>query len=292
MIGFNVRAEACTLQKLHLIGASFTNFGEQERWKMHDGKTGFARYASLEGRVVLVSGGATGIGESIVSHFARQGARVAFLDVQDEAGLKLAEGLAAEGCPKPLYLHCDLVDLDALKGAVDRVLAECGTVDVLVNNAANDQRHAVEEVTPAMWDQLMAINLRAQFFLMQAVAPGMRAARRGSIVNLSSIAWIIPNTNMPVYVAAKAAIVGLTRTMAHELGGDNIRVNAVLPGAIVTERQKRLWYTPELEAMIMDRQALKRSLVPEDVARLILFLAADDSSAITNQSYMIDGGWV
>ena len=292
MIGFNVRAEACTLQKLHLIGASFTNFGEQERWKMHDGKTGFARYASLEGRVVLVSGGATGIGESIVSHFARQGARVAFLDVQDEAGLKLAEGLAAEGCPKPLYLHCDLVDLDALKGAVDRVLAECGTVDVLVNNAANDQRHKVEQVTPEYWDKSIATNLRPQFFMIQAVLPAMRATGRGSIINMSSISWMIPSTGAALYVTAKAAIVGLTRTLAHELGPENIRVNAVLPGAIVTEKQKRLVYTPEYKAEILASQALKRDLVPADVARLVLFLAADDSSAITNQCYIVDGGWV
>lgn len=259
---------------------------------MQDGDTYFARYPSLQDRVVLVTGGATGIGESIVSHFARQGSRVAFLDVQDEPAQKLAEALADEGCPPPFYLHCDLTDLDALKSSVERILTDCGTVDVLVNNAANDHRHTVEEVTPAYWDESMAINLRQQFFMIQALMPSMRAAGRGSIINMSSISWLIPVTGMVLYTSAKAAVVGLTRTMAHELGAANIRVNAVLPGAIVTEKQKRLWYTPELEATIFARQALKRSLMPAEVARLILFLAADDSSAITNQSYVIDGGWI
>lgn len=259
---------------------------------MQDGNRGFARYPSLEGRAVLVTGGATGIGESIVTHFARQGARAAFFDVQDEPARQLVETLTAEGCPAPLYLHCDLTDVGALQSAVGQVIAALGTVDVLVNNAANDQRYAIEAVTPEIWDQSMAVNLRPQFFMMQAVLPAMRKAGRGSIINMSSISWKIPSTGVPVYVAAKAAIVGLTRTMAHELGCDNIRVNAVLPGGIVTEKQKRLWYTPEYKAKILSCQALKRDIMPEDVARLVLFLAADDSSAITNQSYVVDGGWV
>ncbi len=252
----------------------------------------FARYPSLDGRSVLVTGGATGIGESIVSHFARQGSRVAFLDIQDAPAQALIDTLTAEGCPAPLYLHCDLTDVAALQGAVQQAIAALGTVDVLVNNAGNDQRHSIDEVTPAYWDSSLAINLRPQFFTIQAVLPAMRAAGRGSIINMSSISWMIPSTGVPLYVAAKAAIVGLTRTLAHELGPSNIRVNAVLPGAIVTERQRRLWYTPEYKAEILASQAIKRDLLPEDVARLVLFLAADDSSAITNQSYIVDGGWV
>jgi len=252
----------------------------------------FARYPSLKGRAVLITGGATGIGESLVSHFARQGARVAFFDIQDEAAGRLVEGLTTEGCSAPLYIHCDLTDVEALQGAVAQVLAALGTVDVLVNNAANDQRHAIEEVTPAFWDRSIATNLRPQFFMIQAVLPAMRVAGRGSIINMSSISWMIPSTGAPLYMTAKAAIVGLTRTMAHELGRANIRVNAVLPGAIVTERQKRLWYTPEYKAEILASQALKRDIMPEEVARLVLFLAADDSSAMTNQSYVVDGGWV
>jgi NAD(P)-dependent dehydrogenase (short-subunit alcohol dehydrogenase family) len=259
---------------------------------MQDGEMKFARYPSLEGRVVLITGGATGIGESMVAHFARQGARVAFFDIQDEAATRLVDGLAAEGCIAPLYLHCDLTDVAALRNSVERVLAALGTVDVLVNNAANDQRHTIEEVTAEYWDRSMAVNLRPQFFMIQAVLPAMRKARRGSIINMSSIAWMIPSTGVPLYIAAKAAIVGLTRTLAHELGPEGIRVNAVLPGAIATEKQKRLVYTPQYKTEIMASQALKRDIEPEDVARLVLFLAADDSSAITNQSYIVDGGWV
>jgi NAD(P)-dependent dehydrogenase (short-subunit alcohol dehydrogenase family) len=259
---------------------------------MQGGDAGFAHYPSLKDRVVLVTGGATGIGESMVRHFARQGSQVCFLDVQDEPGRVLVSALAGEGCRRPEYIHCDMTDVAALQVAVAEVVAGHGTVDVLVNNAANDQRHSIAEVTPEYWDRSLAVNLRPQFFAMQAVLPAMKAAGRGSIINMSSISWMIPSTGLPLYVAAKAAIVGLTRTMAHELGPAGIRVNAVLPGAIATEKQKRLVYTPEYKAEIMGRQALKRDIVPDDVARLVLFLAADDSSAITNQSYVIDGGWV
>ena len=252
----------------------------------------FAQYPSLKDRTVLITGGATGIGESIVTHFARQGSRVAFLDIDDEPAHALVNSLAAEGCSPPQYLHCDLTDIPALKRAVDTTLAKWGAIDVLVNNAANDQRHSIAEVTPEYFDQSIAINLRPQFFMIQSVLPAMRKAQRGSIINMSSISWMIPTTGASLYVAAKAAIVGLTRTIAHEAGPDGIRVNAVLPGAIVTERQKRLWYTPEYKAEILSSQALKRDILPEDVARLVLFLAADDSSAITNQSYIVDCGWV
>jgi NAD(P)-dependent dehydrogenase (short-subunit alcohol dehydrogenase family) len=167
-----------------------------------------------------------------------------------------------------------------------------GTVDVLVNNAGNDTRHKVAEVTSAYWDQIIALNLKHQFFMAQAVIPSMQKAQRGSIVNMSSIGWAIPSTNQVVYVTSKAAIVGMSRTLAHELGPDNIRVNCVMPGAILTERQQRLWVTEEYKAHILSNQALKRMIYPDEVARLVLFLAADDSSAITNQSYVIDGGWV
>ncbi|MGA2047397.1 MAG: SDR family oxidoreductase [Terracidiphilus sp.] len=259
---------------------------------MLDGNQGFARYPSLQERVVLITGGATGIGESMVAHFARQGSRVAFLDIQDAAAAQLVEALTADGCPKPHYSHCDLTDIAALKNGVEEVTAKWGTIDVLVNNAANDQRHSIEEVTPEYWNESMAVNLRPHFFTIQAALPAMRKAGRGSIINMSSISWMIPSTGVPLYIAAKAAIVGLTRTLAHELGAHNIRVNAVLPGAIATERQKQLWYTPEYKTEIIASQALKRDILPDDVARLVLFLAADDSSAITNQSYIVDGGWV
>jgi NAD(P)-dependent dehydrogenase (short-subunit alcohol dehydrogenase family) len=259
-----------------------------------DGKvnTEFGIYPSLRGRVVVVTGGASGIGERIVEQFALQGAIVAFLDIQEEAGMQLVAKLKAHGATRTHFLSCDLTAISELQSCMQRVLEEYKTVDVLVNNAGNDARHSVEEVTSEYWDRAIAVNLKHQFFAAQAVIPAMKRAGRGSIINLSSISWMIPSTGLPVYVTAKAAIVGLTRTLAHELGTHNIRVNCVLPGAILTERQKQLWFTEAYEKEILSSQALKRMILPEEVARLVLFLAADDSSAITNQSYVIDGGWI
>lgn len=252
----------------------------------------FALYPSLRDVVVLVTGGGSGIGAAIVEQFALQGARVAFLDTAEELSAKLVHNLGSR-CPhSPVFLACNLLDIAALKTAVAQVEARLGPVRVLVNNAASDDRHKFADVTPEYWDERMAVNLRHQFFATQAVAPGMAAAGGGSVINMSSIAWMIPSTGLPAYVTAKAGIVGLTRTLAHELGEANIRVNCVLPGAIMTERQRRLWMTPAYLAEIMKRQSLKRELMPEEVARLVLFLAADDSAGITNQSYVIDGGWV
>ncbi len=252
----------------------------------------FATYPSLRDRVVVVTGGASGIGEAIVEAFAANGARVVFLDILTEAAEQLAVRLTDGNAHAPVFVRCDLTDIASLQAAVESILREFDSVDVLVNNAGNDTRHTIEEVTPEFWDRSIAVNLKQQFFMAQAVIPGMRRAGCGSIVNMSSIAWMIPSTNVPVYVTAKAGIVGMTRTLAHELGRWNIRVNCVLPGAIATERQRRLWLTPEYEAEVLSAQALQRLIEPEEVARLILFLAADDSSAITNQSYVIDGGWV
>lgn len=254
-------------------------------------QSAFAIYPSLRGRVVLITGGASGIGEAFVRAFAQQGARVAFFDVQDGPAHVLCESLR-DAEHAPLYLHCNLTDLAALRGSVDQVLTQYGTVDVLINNAANDARHTLAEVTPESWDASIAVNLKHQFFMAQSVVPAMQRAGGGSILNMSSISWMIPSTGMPLYITAKAAIVGMTRTLAHEFGKDNIRVNCVLPGAILTERQQRLWMTPEYEAEVLGRQALKRHILPEEVARLALFLASGDSAAITNQSYIIDGGWM
>lgn len=252
----------------------------------------YANYPSLRDRTVLITGGASGIGASMVEHFAGQGSRVAFLDVQDEPAIELAQRLERAWRRAPVYFHCDLTNIASLQETVRGASQQLGAIQVLVNNAANDDRHAYEEVTPEYWDQRMAINLRHYFFAIQSVVPAMKAAKAGSIINLSSIGWIIPSVREVAYVTAKAAIVGLTRTMAHELGEWNIRVNAVLPGAVLTDRQRELWWTPEYEAEIMRSQCLKRPLLPEEVAHLLLFLAADDSSAITNQSYIIDAGWV
>lgn len=252
----------------------------------------YAIYPSLRDRVVIVTGGASGIGEAIVEGFVNQRARVAFLDIQTETGHALVARLDPAGEHALTFYPCDLTNTPAMRQVVAKILAAFGTVDVLVNNAGDDTRHTIENVTPASWDQGLAVNLKHQFFMSQAVLPAMRAARRGSIINMSSIGWVIPSTNIPVYVTAKAAIVGMTRTMAHEVGGDNIRVNCVMPGAILTERQRRLWFTDEYRLEVLARQALKRMLKPDEVARVVQFLAADDSSAITNQSYIVDGGWV
>lgn len=255
-------------------------------------ETKAAVYPSLEGRVVLVTGGASGIGEAVVEAFARQRSIVVFLDIQVEAAQALVQRLADAGLEAPRFVSCDVTDCEAMQRVVAEVLQRYGRVDVLVNNAGNDTRHTVESVTPASWDAGMAVNLKHQFFMAQAVAGSMRAARRGSIINMGSIAWVIPSTNLSVYVTAKAAIVGMTKSLAHEFGADEVRVNCVMPGAILTQRQKQLWFTEEYQREILAHQSLKRMIQPEEVARLVLFLAADDSSAITNQSYVIDGGWV
>ena len=251
-----------------------------------------AQYPSLRNRNVLITGGASGIGASAVRHFTQQGARVAFLDVQDDIADRLVSELSETVPISPVYSHCNLLDIAALQKTIIELQSRIGNFQVLVNNAANDDRHNFEDVTPEYWDHRMALNLRHYFFTMQSVIPAMKAAKAGSIINMSSIGWMIPSVREVAYVTAKAAVVGLTRTMAHELGKWNIRVNAVLPGAVLTERQRKLWWTPEYEAEIMANQAIKRPLLPEEVASLLLFLAADDSSAITNQSYVIDAGWV
>ena len=251
-----------------------------------------AVYSSLRGRVVLVTGGASGIGEAIVEAFVRQGSRVLFLDVQDDTARSLIQKGHHPECTPPEYFHCDLTNTSELQSVMQDISCLFPTIDVLVNNAGNDKRHKIEEVTPDFWDWCIQVNLKHQFFMAQAVLPGMRKAKRGSIINMSSIGWVIPSTGIPVYVTAKAAIVGMTRALAHEVGIDGIRVNCVMPGAIVTEKQRRLWFTEEYKKQIMARQALKRDIQPEEVAKLILFLASDESQAITNQSFIIDAGWV
>jgi NAD(P)-dependent dehydrogenase (short-subunit alcohol dehydrogenase family) len=254
--------------------------------------SGGASYPSLEGRGVLVTGGGSGIGASIVEHFCAQRARVAFVDIERAASEALVAAIAARGQPAPVFLPCDLRDIAALQAAVAEARRRLGPVRVLVNNAAHDERHTIERVTPEYWDDRMAVNLRHQFFAAQAVAPDMAAAGGGSIVNLGSTSWVVGQGGMPAYLTAKSAVAGLTRALARDLGPQNIRVNCILPGWIMTERQVRLWLTPEGEAELLRRQCLKRKLLPEDVARVVLFFAADDSGACTSQSYIVDGGWV
>jgi len=249
-----------------------------------------AIYPSLRDRVVFVTGGASGIGAAEVSAFARQGARVAFVDIADEAARALCASLRDEGHPEPFFQHCDLTDIAALQAAIAAVAARLGPIAVLVNNAANDQRHAWQDVTPHFWDERMATNLRHQFFAIQAVAPMMKAAGGGSIVNFGSISWHTNHGGMPAYTTAKAAVEGLTKGMARDLGPDGIRVNTVIPGWIMTQRQIDLWLTPEAEAELMRAQCLKEKVYPDDVANLVLWLASDDSRMCTSQLWVVDGG--
>ncbi|CAG4885856.1 SDR family NAD(P)-dependent oxidoreductase [Paraburkholderia saeva] len=250
----------------------------------------FARYPSLTGRTVLITGGATGIGASFVEHFAAQGARVAFFDLDASAGEALADELG-DSRHKPLFLPCDLTDLDALKKAIADVRAALGPITVLVNNAANDKRHKIADVTPEFFDAGIAVNIRHQFFAAQAVVDDMKAAGGGSIINLGSISWMLKNGGYPVYVTSKAAVQGLTRGLARDLGPFNIRVNTLVPGWVMTEKQKRLWLDDAGREAIKQGQCIDSELMPEDLARMALFLASDDSRMITAQDVIVDGGW-
>lgn len=246
---------------------------------------GSAVYPSLAGKRVLITGGATGIGAGLVEAFARQDARVAFIDIDREAGEATAARLVPGG-----FRHCDLRDLDALATTIGGISDDLGGIDVLINNAANDDRHSIADVTPAYWDDRMATNLRHLFFAAQAVVPAMRAAGGGAIINFGSISWHLGLPDLVLYQTAKAAIEGLTRSLARDLGVDNIRVTTIVPGNVQTPRQER-WYTPEGEAEIVAAQCLKARIQPADIAALALFLASDDARMCTGHDYFVDAGW-
>ncbi len=244
-----------------------------------------AVYPSLKGKHVVVTGGASGIGGAMVTAFASQGARVQFLDILEEDSRALVESLA-DAPFAPVFHRCDLTDLDA----VAATFAGLDPVDVLVNNAANDDRHSLSDITPAYWDERMAVNLRHFLFCAQAVVPGMKAAGGGSIINFGSISWHLGLSDLVLYETAKAGIEGMTRALARELGPDGIRVTAVVPGNVRTPRQQR-WYSPEDEAQIVEQQCLKGRLEPPHVAALVLFLASDDGRMCTGHEYWVDAGW-
>ena len=245
-----------------------------------------ARYPSLAGRVVFVSGGGSGIGADIVGQFAAQGSRVAFCDIAEEP----AQALVAKLAPATVRFEaCDVRDVAALRAVLASIESEWGPVRVLINNAARDDRHALQDVTPEYWDERLAVNLRHHFFAAQAVVPGMQRAGGGSIVNLGSVSWMRSTPGMVAYTAAKAAIHGLTRTLARELGPSNIRVNSILPGAIDTPRQRQ-WHNPDREREFLEGQCLKFRLVGDDVARAALFLASDDARGITGHGLVVDAG--
>ena len=252
----------------------------------------FAIHPSLNGKVVLVTGGGSGIGAAHVREFAAQGARVAFFDLEERPPCGPAASIATADHARPVFHQVDLTDLGALEAAIRTVEAEFGEVDVLVNNAANDQRHRLEDITDAYFDERVAVNLRHLVFAAKAVVPGMRRKGGGVIVNTGSISWRAGFGGVPLYAMAKAGIEGLTRSLARDLGPDRIRVNCILPGWVMTERQLALWIDEAAERMIEERQCLPDRVLPEDIARMATWLASDDSRMITSQTFVVDGGWI
>ena len=250
---------------------------------------GAAIYPSLAGKRVIVSGGGSGIGEGIVEGFALQGAAVAFVDVHAGQSEVVVQRLT-HAAIAPLFVQCDITDIADYGAKIEKIIGRLGGCDVLINNAANDDRHSIADVTPAYWDERMAVNLKHQFFAAKAVIPAMTAAGGGSIVNLGSISWHLGLPDLTLYQTAKAAIEGLTRSLARELGRKNIRVNTIVPGNVQTPRQQK-WYTPEGEAEIVAAQCLNGRIQPADIAAMALFLASDDARFCTAQNYWVDAGW-
>jgi D-xylose 1-dehydrogenase len=249
-----------------------------------------AIYSDLAGKVVLVTGGASGIGEAIVRRFAQQKSTVVFFDIKVEDGVRLARELTSEGL-RAHFANVDLTDIAALRAGISEARDAHGPINVLINTAAHAERHRTEDMTPEYWDDRIAINLKHCFFAAQAVLPDMKAAKAGVIVNFSSISWIAAQGGMAAYTASKSGMLGLTRSLARDYGPDNIRVNAVAPGWIMTQRQIEKWLTPQGEEELMRRQCLKRKLVPDEIAQFVVFLASDEASACTSQHYVVDGGW-
>ena len=251
----------------------------------------YANYPSLNERVVFITGGASGIAGDLVRQFAKQGSKVGFIDINESAGREnVARCVEAGSEAEPLFIPGDVRDIEQLRAAIQKTAERFGPIRVLINSAASDDRHKVEEVTPAYWDERFEVNLRHQFFAIQAVISGMREAGGGSIINFGSSGWMIKEDVFPAYATAKSAVQGLTRTMARYLGADNIRVNSVVPGWVATERQLEKWWTQEGEDETMRTQCLKKRIYPEEFNQMVLFLAADDGGACTSQSYVIDAG--
>jgi NAD(P)-dependent dehydrogenase (short-subunit alcohol dehydrogenase family) len=251
----------------------------------------FTEYKSLADRVVVITGGASGIGEVFVRAFVANGARVAFLDLQEDTGAALAAELRGSARHAPLFVPCDLTDVEALRAALGKVRQELGPAAVLVNNAANDLRQTFGDVTSDQFDWMMAVNLRHVYFACQVVVPQMLELGHGSIINMSSMAWMFGVPDLQAYAAAKAGVMGLTNTLASQYGPQGIRVNAIAPGLVLTEKQRRMWFSDDAKlGAAVARQAIPVSIEPADIARLALFLAADDSRMITKQTIAVNGG--
>ena len=251
-----------------------------------------ATYGSLQGKRVFITGGGSGIGESLVAEFAAQGALVAFVDIAVEASEALCRRLAEAGWTAPLFRHCDITDIPSLQAVMAELAGKLGDFDILVNNAANDQRHQAQDVTLDYWNERIAINQRPMFFTCQAVFEGMKRRGGGSIINVSSISWHMKSGGYPVYATTKAAVVGLTRGLARDYGAHNIRVNTVTPGWVMTQRQIDLWVDDAAEVEIKKSQCLPNKLMPQDIAAMVLFLASDDGAMCTSQEFIVDAGWV
>lgn len=248
-----------------------------------------AVYPSLNNKIVVITGGGSGIGESITRSFIKQGAKVAFLDFNEKDSIKLIKDLNTDNLH---FEFCDLRDIEQLKNSIKKISSKFGPIQILVNNAARDDRHSLQSVTSEYFDERIATNLKHQLFASQAVVSDMEKNGGGAIINMGSTSWMIGQGGMPCYTTAKSAIQGLTRGLARDLGPKNIRVNCVVPGWIMTERQVDMWLTPESEKELMDRQCIKRKLFPKDIARFVLFMASDEASACSNQSFVVDGGWL
>ena len=251
-----------------------------------------ATYGSLQGKRVFITGGGSGIGESLVAEFAAQGALVAFVDIAVDASEALCRRLAEAGLTAPLFRHCDITDIASLQAVMAELAGELGDFDILVNNAANDQRHQAQDVTLEYWNERIAINQRPMFFTCQAVFEGMKRRGGGSIINVSSISWHMKSGGYPVYATTKAAVVGLTRGLARDYGAHNIRVNTVTPGWVMTQRQIELWVDEAAEVEIKKSQCLPSKLMPQDIAAMVLFLASDDGAMCSSQEFIVDAGWV
>jgi len=249
-----------------------------------------AIYSDLKNKRVFITGGGSGIGASIVEHFCEQDSEVYFVDINVKESKKLITKINKKKFKTPTFIECNLLDIKKLQKIIKKIVLTKGTIHSLINNAANDERHTTQDVDEKYYENRMAINLKHYFFAAQEVVKGMKKIQSGSIVNLSSVSWVLGEGDKVIYETAKSGVIGLTRSFAQEYGKYNIRTNSVVPGSIATERQIKYWLTPKYKKQILEKQALKRQLKPEDVAKLVLFLSSDQSSGCTKQSFVVDAG--
>ena len=250
------------------------------------------KYFDLENKRVFITGGGSGIGASIVEHFCEQGSEVYFVDINAEESKKLVDEMKNKKFKEPTFIECDLINIKLLQETISKILTEKGPINILINNAANDTRHKIDDVTVEYWDERINVNLRHFFFTVQAVKKSMIENNGGVIINMGSTSWMVGQGGMAAYTAAKSGVVGMTRSFARDLGEFNIRVNSVVPGWVMTQRQIDMWLNKESEEELMKKQCLKEKLMPNEIAQAVLFFSSDQSSGCTNQSYIVDKGWL